>query len=732
MRASIVSSPEKVTVGVPFTVELLVENVWSTIQTVTPEVKGILASSAMSAPLSVALFPQEAQTFTIDITLPKTTSVGDLNFTVDVGSELAVTDGALEVSVNVQERLEANLTAAPRQLSRGSKAKIVATVSNDGNSQVALGVSALDPVGELKFSIFPDSAIVQPQGIRAFEVVAKHRRPFIGSPAPREFRVELLGSEEPKSELITFIQKPLLGRGLLTALILISILVLWVVAIFVGFWAAGRAQETAVGANMFEVNAAGDPINYFNVGLSNEDLPSKNIRGRALAASNSSTLSRGGVIFSSLAESGEVFEGAIDEDGSFEVPLMPAGPYMFKAYGDGLQDSYQGIQWLRSGAVLDLGNIYLEGIPGSLRGYVTNRVGDPISEASIVIGPSALAEEKNATKYELATKADGAFAQQNLQTPASYSVIIAASGYDTMLTEIDLSQGQNLEDLTFDLVAQPSSIEGQVAAAIQGESNGQLLDLADVEILATSGEFSVATRTVEEGKFAVLSLPPLKTYVLTFSKPGYDSRDLVIEVGAGSTTYLSETVQIYSSTNSLVGKIQLSSSSESIEDLGIPNVQVLVSDGTLKGQTLSTSDGTYEFTGLEVGQHYVVTFKAEGYESASFDQPPVPKGASRAPLNVRLVPSTYQLEGSTISLSTKKAVCNIDVVASSGSLVLSTVTASKDGKFILPGLTNNRVWTVVFKSEDKNLAALIIDPKNDPAKDGKVLVGSVTVDAKKC
>ena len=51
MRASIVSSPEKVTVGVPFTVELLVENVWSTIQTVTPEVEGALASSAISAPL---------------------------------------------------------------------------------------------------------------------------------------------------------------------------------------------------------------------------------------------------------------------------------------------------------------------------------------------------------------------------------------------------------------------------------------------------------------------------------------------------------------------------------------------------------------------------------------------------------------------------------------------------------------------------------------------------------
>ena len=157
-----------------------------------------------------------------------------------------------------------------------------------------------------------------------------------------------------------------------------------------------------------------------------------------------------------------------------------------------------------------------------------------------------------------------------------------------------------------------------------------------------------------------------------------------------------------------------------------------MSDGTLKGQTLSTSDGTYEFTGLEVGQHYVVTFKAEGYESVSFDLPAVPKGASRLPLNVRLVPSTYQLEGSTISLSTNEAVCNIDVVASSGSLILSTVTASKDGKFILPGLTNNRVWTVVFKSDDKNLAALIIDPQNDPAVDGKVSVGSVTVDAKKC
>ena len=128
---------------------------------------------------------------------------------------------------------------------RGSKAEVQALVRNEGNLPVAMGVNAIDPAAELQFTIEPEISLVAPQSDASFRVVARKRRPFWGAPLPRDFRIELVGAAEPENTLITFVQKPLINRGILTAATLLLILGMWAIAVIWGFAQAREAREPA-------------------------------------------------------------------------------------------------------------------------------------------------------------------------------------------------------------------------------------------------------------------------------------------------------------------------------------------------------------------------------------------------------------------------------------------------------------------------------------------------------
>ena len=700
MRGHIVSHPKSAEVGVPFLIEVEIENTRSTITQVRLEMQGLDDSAYAFNPLQVALFPEEIQRFDIEINLPVSTPAGNLYLTIGALTEPESLI-SLPLTIEVLPRYEASLNASPRQMLRGSKAEVQALVRNEGNLPVAMGVNAIDPAAELQFTIEPEISLVAPQSDASFRVVARKRRPFWGAPLPRDFRIELVGAAEPENTLITFVQKPLINRGILTAATLLLILGMWAIAVIWGFAQAREAREPA---------AAVGPSFVFGSDMA-MNPPLKTVKGNIVASSNGSAIDRGLVKLVPLNESGIEFSSPINSDGSFEVPALRPGTYAMEVLGEGLVSKSNQLVRDTGDAVILLDRVSVEGLSTVIRGTVQNASADPIADASVQLSSIDLEIDS----LTLIAENYGEFEVKALQSPGEYELLVAADGYDPAQIRLSVGPGEETEPVV-ELVAQPGSITGFVGY----EDAGEIYGLSGVEVTAESGDFSVTSTSVasptETGVFYLTGLPTLRSYTLIFESPGYSSATLIRPLAAGEQLEIANWIEMTPAYDFVQGSVRNS------DQTFVENVEITVTDGLNRAYSVSDANGQFSISGRQSDRDYVITFEHPEYLTQALQ---ITAGEDASRISATLQRAFFAITGS-IKDGSGTALQGSDVLAVSGDSEFATVSTDK-GSFLLSGLSTTKSWTVRFDQGSKNLGAQIVDPTIATMTLGNVELGVITL-----
>ncbi len=676
MRARLTTQQYSAFVGVPFEIIVQVQNDEQIIKEVHARPGFIPSEAYVSRPLVISLFPAETADIQLEITLPRETPAGLYQLPIEVSDENGPI-GTLTADIQVAPFDELSISVSPRVTAAGSKTSFVVTTTNRGNRPTGVSLTAADADRALKFTVEPRRAQLEGGQAVAFSVNAKGKRPFVGNAVPRAIQIDIATRSSTTSETVTFTQKPRLSRGLLTALLLLSIIVIWALVFSAGFRSALAGQEPKKAVNSAWITGA-KPDPSVSIG---------SISTKIVAASDGRPLARMIVSAELVDKSRPATAASSDEDGVVTLSGLTTGIYKLTASGDGYIDQTvsQTVRVVPSAEPIVLSqDIEMVGNPASIKGLTSG--GDP-APVSTVEARLMVNEVPSSAVITATSDATGLFAIENMPSPGRYRLTFTAVGFEPIQLFQEVAAGETVTMPTVRLQAGPGSVTGIVV-----DQNG--IPLGGAAITATAGSDVIATVTptsgVEVGKFVLSELRTPATYLVQISLEGYGTQTQTIKVGPGESVVLATSIVMSKGTGVVRGAV----TDESGDALG--GVSVTASNGAIVGQTISVdSGGFYSLSGLVAPGNYILTFSKEGYIpevvgvalSSSL-------GASTS--NVVLQRSSNAITG-TIVNSVGTAISGATIVATSGLTSLSTLSTDPNGDFRLEGLTNGW-WTVTISA----------------------------------
>lgn len=676
MRARLTTQQYSAFVGVPFEIIVQVQNDEQIIKEVHARPGFIPSEAYVSRPLVISLFPAETADIQLEITLPRETPAGLYQLPIEVSDENGPI-GTLTADIQVAPFDELSISVSPRVTAAGSKTSFVVTTTNRGNRPTGVSLTAADADRALKFTVEPRRAQLEGGQAVAFSVNAKGKRPFVGNAVPRAIQIDIATRSSTTSETVTFTQKPRLSRGLLTALLLLSIIVIWALVFSAGFRSALAGQEPKKAVNSAWITGA-KPDPSVSIG---------SISTKIVAASDGRPLARMIVSAELVDKSRPATAASSDEDGVVTLYGLTTGIYKLTASGDGYIDQTvsQTVRVVPSAEPIVLSqDIEMVGNPASIKGLTSG--GDP-APVSTVEARLMVNEVPSSAVITATSDATGLFAIENMPSPGRYRLTFTAMGFEPIQLFQEVAAGETVTMPTVRLQAGPGSVTGIVV-----DQNG--IPLGGAAITATAGSDVIATVTptsgVEVGKFVLSELRTPATYLVQISLEGYGAQTQTIKVGPGESVVLATSIVMSKGTGVVRGAV----TDESGDALG--GVSVTASNGAIVGQTISVdSGGFYSLSGLVAPGNYILTFSKEGYIpevvgvalSSSL-------GASTS--NVVLQRSSNAITG-TIVNSVGTAISGATIVATSGLTSLSTLSTDPNGDFRLEGLTNGW-WTVTISA----------------------------------
>lgn len=676
MRARLTTQQYSAFVGVPFEIIIQVQNDEQIIKEVNARPGFIPTEAYVSRPLVISLFPAETADIQLEITLPRETPAGLYQLPIEVSDENGPI-GNLTADVQVAPFDDLSISVSPRVTAAGSKTSFIVTTTNRGNRPTSVSLTAADADRALKFSIEPQRAQLEGGQAVAFSVNAKGSRPLVGNAVPRAIQIDIASRSSTTSETVTFTQKPRLSRGLLTALLLLSIILIWALVFSAGFRSALAGQKPKKAVNSAWI-AGAKPDPSVSIG---------SISAKVVAASDGRPLARMIISAELVDKSRPATAASSDEDGVVTLSGLTTGIYTLTVSGDGYVDQTvtPTLRVVPSAEPIVLSqDIEMVGIPASIKGLTSG--GDPIPistvEARLLVNEVPSSEVITAT-----SDATGLFAIENMPSPGRYRLTFTAPGFEPIQLFQEVAAGETVTMPTVKLQAGPGSITGIVV-----DQNG--IPIGGAAITATAGSDVIATVTptsgAEVGKFVLSELRTPATYLMQISLEGYGTQTQTIKVGPGESVILTTSIIMSKGTGVVRGAV----TDETGSALG--GVAVTASNGAIVGQTISVdSGGFYSLSGLVAPGNYILTFSKEGYIpevvgislSSSL-------GASTS--NVVLQRSSNAITGAIVNTS-GTAVSGATIIATSGLTSLSTLSTDPNGDFRLEGLTNGW-WTVTISA----------------------------------
>jgi hypothetical protein len=301
---------------------------------------------------------------------------------------------------------------------------------------------------------------------------------------------------------------------------------------------------------------------------------------------------------------------AVDPPGSYELSGLLPGTYVvtFERFGYVTQST---IVEVEAGAH-EVADMTLEASPASttagsatVRGIVrSGTTGNPIAGVAVVAG-----------SITATSGSDGSFVLSGLAV-GTYDVAFTHARHQATSRTVRLAQKA---DVTIDVTMLPfGGVQGQVT-----DLTATALSGVTVSVAAATGTAAVtvpSATTDASGQYSILESLPTGSYVLTFSKAGYQTRTRSFESAAGTVTTVDMTL------------LELAAISGTIQEpaTGVTGGFALLTGATITVSSVSTSGalttvtsfvnttGEYEVHNLEPGS-YRITATKSGYGTVTKD-----------------------------------------------------------------------------------------------------------------
>jgi hypothetical protein len=589
-------------------------------------------------PDRLSLFPEETGTIEATITLPDNFPAGPTMVAVHVQSANDSTDFSLaQVNLDVGRRPSTTLRVDPTMITGGNKAQFGVIVTNDGNATVDIRPTGVDPEDKAEISFDPPSVVLGPGHRHVIQAVVEGGRPWFGQPKPRVITFGL--ADQPVATMATFLQRPRIGRWLISLLGLIT-----VAAIF-------AAVLSRTFSNVVDESKV-DPA-LLNQALDN------NAEGGAIVPVNPASVTGTVVSFTTgtgvagvqaelfSADNGAVplASAATDSNGAYAFTRLGKGTFRIRFSGAGFA-----AQWFESattfadatdievdvGKAVELSALELGGRPGSVQGKVTSS--DPTGAQATLLVPGVTDPSTKAKVLQVDVSADGSFLFEKVPSPAQYQLVVEKPGFATEVRDLFLGAAQALEGIEVIL----REGDGVISGRIQSPDG----PLGGVTVEATDGTTKIATVSLTEsdiGFFALRGLPTPGTYNVTFTRKGFTSESRTIVLAAAQQ--VGDTViSLAPATGSLTGTVGITG----IGPAG--GITVTVTGGDVNIKTVSATAGTvgqFIVESLPVPATYTVTFSRAGFVSQTQleDLDPLAGTANLAGIDATLVPDSAVIRG---------------------------------------------------------------------------------------
>ena len=624
----------------------------------------------------LSLFPAEAGDVEITIMLPTVFPAGYRQLSVHVRShndpnEFTLTPLGL-VALG-QPRLSARVD--PVVVTGGSEATFGLVVHNEGNTVVDAVVSVTDPEETAETEVVPATLSMPPGHQEVVQVTVRGRRPWVGAPKVRTFTFAVDSTSHVEA-IGTFIQKPRIGRWLLSLLGLLAAAAVFAVVISRMF--DNVVDEAGVDKSLLSAaldkGATAGQTTPVNPGV---------ISGKVVLFNNP-TQGVAGVkveLFDSGNTKVPLASAATVEGGDYTFGRLSAGKYKIRYSGAGFEDV-----WFEAGptaadakeveVTLDtpvpLGNVELGGRPGTIKGHVDSV--DPTGITATLVVPGSSTNEVDAEVRKIDVSADGAFVFEQVPSPASYELIISKDGFASETRNVVLGAAQTVDGIDIVLRKGGGLIIGRIIDSSPPLGSSGML--GGVTIEATDGTNKISTVSLtagDVGAFAVRALTTPKTYTLTISRDGYrtETRTVVLlDTRPGDVG----TISLARSTGSISGTVTQIGGGP----LGGISVSVIVGDKTITTSTASTGNvGTYYIDQLPIPATYTITYSGAALISQVRvqDLDPTNNTGDAKAVDMALGRSIANVVGVVRDVDTG-AVAGATVVLSDGTTVRTLVSAN--------------------------------------------------------
>lgn len=678
-------------------VPLTFHNTSTVIDQISVSVIGLGAEAISTEPAVLSLFPDAGGEMTTTIELPPAHPAGTYLVTL-VGTGV-VPGGPVarhHIELVVPEEPAISLAAAPTIVRSHRQGEFTVSVRNDGNVPLEAALRVQDDGGTLSYELLPSTVTIPVGGTASSTVVVRAPRRWLGTDFDRPFITVATAPGADGQIPLVFRQRPLIGRGMLTVLVLLAILLLWALAFLLGV-------RQVLGVDPFTKQA---PASFF-AGQSKDGTDSGTAPDGAMPKSGAVPGAVGasitGTVIGELDQQGvgrvrvqvlrhgrdglvTVASTASQADGTYTVSGLLPAKYLVRVNQEGYDPRWYPAASRSSGATsittkaqASTKGIDLEvtGDPATLSGTVKIANVADASGVTITATPTWPDAEEGAGLTTTAA-ADGSYTFTDLPAPGSYELSFETDGLQpTVITERVLG-GQKRFALDVVLRAHPGSITGRVTDGKAGVGGATVTTTVDGKAV------EVGTPTVGQiGSFVLPNLPTPGTYVLTVSKPGFASRTSVVALTAGEQR-TGLVVPLVGGAGQLTGTIKSSSGA------GLGGVAVRIDGGGAAASTTSltgSSAGTYIISGLAAPGQYTATFTMEGYRTVSI---PVTLTAEKpsATENVTMTSDRATLKGRVLTAG-GTGVNGVTVLVTNGLAIRETISAagaSGAGSWSMTGL----------------------------------------------
>ncbi|MEO6885018.1 MAG: carboxypeptidase-like regulatory domain-containing protein [Jatrophihabitantaceae bacterium] len=644
---------------------------------ITARVIGLADECVTAHPALLPLFPDSSGQVTLSLAIPQNHPAGRHPLIVEVVSHGAQAPPQfLDLDMNVSARPGLQLGAIPRVIRARRSARFVLELSNQGNVPLEVSLRAVDAERSTAAEFQPQVLRIEAGAVAPVLLHVRGPRMFTGAEADRTVVVQADAAHvegAPLDEMtaaaipgthettVRLRQRPLISRGMLTALILMSIIALWagvflfgLTKVFSGdpmtkaapasFFAAAGSGGPGTGAG--GAGAAGGAAGAAPAGAlpKSGQLPpgvGGEIAGKVVAVSDSQPVGR--ILVQAWRQGRDgpslVSSAATQADGTYAVAgLFPTSYYLkFSSAGYRTvwypnapsQSAAQLVSTVAQGSTAGV-NAAVAGLPASISGKIDP--GDTLTPVTTtVVARQLLSTAGAGPAPRSTTTTNGTYSLPDLVAPASYELTFTTPGYQPSTLVDTVGGGDARLEPTLTLGAGVGQITGTVT------DGGTPLGGATVTTTAGGQTLTVTTPTSGQvGAFTLGNLTTPATYVITFSAPGHGSATQIVDLGAGqSAPPLS--VDLAGGTGTVSGTLTDSNGT----GLGGATVTVGgVSGATAPSTTTITSDGgrgNFAISGLPSPGVYTLTFTLAGYAPASV---PVTLESNAAPPTVQVRLST--------------------------------------------------------------------------------------------